>query len=174
MLLYIGVALLVVWRIAARIRRMVVRQPLTRWRPRATALLFSCSLLALMVLERQHPVNDLALLGGSAIGIALGLYGLRTTRFERTPIGVFYQPNAYLGIALSLLLLGRLAYRFAPLLGTGDLDSLAAADFTRSPLTLVLVGVLASYFVTYAVGLLRWRDDATATAAADANPLLPR
>jgi hypothetical protein len=30
-------------------------------------------------------------------------------------------------------------------------------DFTRSPLTLLIFGVLAGYYMTYAVGLLRWR-----------------
>lgn len=42
---------------------------------------------------------------------ALGVYGLRLTRFERTPTGLFYTPNAHLGIALSLLLVLRLGYR---------------------------------------------------------------
>ena len=44
-------------------------------------------------------------------GAALGRLGLRLTRFEQTPLGLFYTPNAHLGVALSLLFLGRLIYR---------------------------------------------------------------
>ena len=159
LLLYIGVAALVVWRIGVRIRRMVARQALTRWRPRLTVLLFAFSLLILMAAEIAHPLNDLALLIGAVIGAGLGVYGLQLTRFERTPMGVFYTPNAYLGIGLSLLLIGRLAYRLVPLLSVGDLKTLTADDFARSPLTLALIGLLAAYYLTYAIGLLRWRDE---------------
>jgi hypothetical protein len=83
------------------------------------------------------------------------VYGLRLTKFEQTAQGLFYTPNAHLGIALSLLFIGRLIYRaFQIYLSVGN-PSLH--DFTRSPLTLAIFGTLAGYYVTYAIGLLRWR-----------------
>jgi hypothetical protein len=33
----------------------------------------------------------------------------------------------------------------------------AAAAFARSPLTLAVFGLLAGYYIAYAVGLLHWR-----------------
>jgi hypothetical protein len=30
-------------------------------------------------------------------------------------------------------------------------------DFGRSPLTLIVFATLAAYYITYAVGILRWR-----------------
>lgn len=95
---------------------------------------------------------------GVALGTGLGVYGLRLTKFEQTPRGLFYTPNAHLGVALSLLFVGRIAYRAAQLyFSSGSLLVGRPTDFARSPLTLLIFGVLAGYYVTYAVGLLRWR-----------------
>ena len=44
--------------------------------------------------------------------MALGILGLRLTRFETTGEGMLYTPSAHLGIALSTLLVGRIVYRF--------------------------------------------------------------
>ena len=35
--------------------------------------------------------------------------------------------------------------------------STSAADFVRSPLTLAVFGLLAGYYIAYAIGLVRWR-----------------
>jgi hypothetical protein len=40
-------------------------------------------------------------------------------------------------------------------------------DFARSPLTLLVFGMLAAYYTTYAAGVLRWRHS---LAAADPAP----
>ena len=84
------------------------------------------------------------------------------TKFERTTEGFFYTPSAHLGIALSLLFVGRLAYRLAQTYALAEQASMAwPNDFTHSPLTLVIFGTLAGYYVTYAMGLVRWRRHAT-------------
>ena len=59
-----------------------------------------------------HPPLELPLWGGVLLGAALGVLGLRLTRFEATSAGLFYTPSAHLGIALSTLLVCRIAYRF--------------------------------------------------------------
>jgi hypothetical protein len=82
---------------------------------------------------------------------------LRLTRFERTAQGLFYIPNAYLGSALSLLLVGRILYRLSELYVGGLPPAGVPADFARSPVTLAIFGTLAGYYVAYAIGLLLWR-----------------
>lgn len=151
---------LVAWRIYSRVRRLVGRQRLSTVRPWLTTIIFPVFIVFIGVLTLSHPERLVLLAAGVAFGIVLGNFGLRRTKFEPTPEGMFYTPNAHLGIALSLLLVGRIVYRFveffvlAPqLLQTPQ----RMDDFARSPLTLIIFGLLAGYYVTYAVGLLRWR-----------------
>lgn len=136
---------------------MVGRQRLSSVRPWLTVCLFPMLIALLLVGALAHPPAALGLVAGLAIGVALGLYGLRLTKFEQTPLGLFYTPNAHLGIALSMLFIGRLLYRAAQFyLGVAAAQGGAIA-FGRSPLTLIIFGTLAGYYVAYAVGLLRWR-----------------
>jgi len=98
--------------------------------------------------------------GGVVVGVCLGVYGLRMTRFEKTPQGLFYTPNAHLGIALSLLLVGRIIYRFIQVYSaTGSAAAAQQVNYTTTPLTLLIFGTLAGYYFTYAVGLLRWQRE---------------
>src|SRR5689334_5092465 len=104
---------LVAWRVYSRFRRMIGRQRLSRVRPWITLAIFSIVLALLAYAARAHVERLEWLAVGFAAGGLLAAYGLRLTRFEPTPEGLFYTPNAYLGIALSLLFLGRLIYRLA-------------------------------------------------------------
>src|SRR3954447_17177816 len=102
---------LIAWRLYARLRRMIGRQRLSRIRPWVTLLMFPL-LLGLLALAARAHLERLWFLGiGVALGGALGVFGLKKTRFERTPEGLFYTPNAHLGMAISLLLIGRISYR---------------------------------------------------------------
>jgi hypothetical protein len=148
---------LIAWRLYSRVRRMVGRQRLSRVRPWITIVLFPtlALLLALASRFRVEPVAWLA--GGLAGGSLLAVYGLRLTRFEPTPQGLFYTPNLHLGIALSTLFAVRILYRLVEVYGTGAAAAPGAPDFVRSPLTLAVFGLLAGYYVAYAIGLVRWR-----------------
>ena len=148
---------LVVWRMYSRFRRLVGRQKLSRVRPWITATVFPALVLLIAWVAHFH-VERLAWLAvGITLGAACGVYGLRLTRFESTPQGLFYTPNAHLGIALSLLMLARIGYRFFEVMSAGPLLARDNSDFVRSPPTLVIFGVLAGYYVAYAIGLIRWR-----------------
>lgn len=153
----VAIGALIVWRLYARMRRMVGRQRLTTVRPWLTVFIFPLVLLLILVGSAFNPMNAGALVLGAAIGIGLGLYGTRLTKFEATPAGLFYTPNAHLGIALSLLLIVRLGYRFLRLHLAGGTVDPSSMQMGNSPLTLALFGTLAGYYVTYAIGLLRWR-----------------
>ena len=158
LLVPLGIAALVCWRMYSRIRRMVGRQRLSRVRPGLTVCLFPLLLAVLLLGSLAHPQAVLTLVAGVGVGTGLGVYGLRLTKFEQTPLGLFYTPNTHLGIALSLLLVARVGYRAAQLyLVAGAGTSEASASFARSPLTLLIFGTLAGYYIAYAVGLLHWR-----------------
>jgi len=113
-------------------------------------------LVMLMVTSLAHPINLAALVVGAAAGASLGLYGLKLTKFEETPQGLFYTPSAHLGIALSLLFMGRVAYRIFQVYTVGDGAASWSSGMAGSPLTLVIFGTLAGYYIAYAIGLLRW------------------
>lgn len=115
------------------------------------------ALLAFAALRSPEPIG-IYLAGGAVVGIGLGLLGLRLTRFEVTPTGRFYTPSAHLGVALSVLLVCRIAWRFAAggFPGAAGAGSSGPPAGSLTPLTLLLVGMLAGYYTTYAIGLLRW------------------
>jgi hypothetical protein len=146
------------WRVYMRFKRMVGRQHLTKVRPWVTVTLFPALLVLLAYFSSLHLERLGMLAAGVAAGAALGMFGLSKTKFEATPGGLFYTPNAHLGIALSLLFAGRVAYRLVTVMVLNQGTPPPSNDFARSPLTLAIFGLLAGYYVTYAVGLLRWRS----------------
>jgi hypothetical protein len=148
---------LVAWRVYARVRRMVGRQRLSRVRPWITLAIFPLLVLLLGLAARSHPEGLWALAAGLGAGAALGRFGLAKTRFDATPGGLFYTPNAHLGVALSLVLVARIVYRLVEIYASGPLTPHGMNDFARSPLTLAVFGLLAGYYICYAIGLVRWR-----------------
>jgi len=162
LLISVSVMALVGWRMYSRIRRLVGRQQFSHRRAWVTVVLFPLLLALISLGALAHPASLLALAAATATGAALGAYGLRLTHFEASPRGLFYTPNAHLGIALSLLLTGRIAYRLLQLYGLGAAEASHAAFFS-SPLTLAIFGTLAGYYVSYALGLLRRARHAAAT-----------
>jgi hypothetical protein len=149
---------LIVWRVWARVRRFIGRQrfrPLRCW---VAVVLYVAVVVALLIwiVETSWPAGGVAELLGVGIGIGLAIYGLRVTKFESTPSGLYYTPNVHIGIALSLLLLARVGYRLVQLyFSTGGFTE-PPTGFVRSPLTLLIVGTLAGYYAWYAFGLLLW------------------
>ena len=156
-LVTVGILILIAWRVYSRLRRLVGRQSLSRWRPWITLTMLSLVIVLLALTTLVHPERLLWLVGGVACGAALSVYGLKMTKFEPTPQGLFYTPNAHLGIALSVLFLARVAYRLVEVYALGTAPQPGSLDFARSPLTLAVFGLLAGYYIGYAVGLLRWR-----------------
>jgi hypothetical protein len=150
---------LLAWRVYSRFRRMVGRQRLSRVRPWITLTLFPALIALLAFAARAHAERLWWLAGGLIIGSLLAVYGLRLTRFEPTPQGLFYTPSVHLGIALSLLFVGRIVYRLVEVYAIDATAAPSSADFVRSPVTLALFGLLAGYYIAYAFGLVRWRSD---------------
>ena len=84
---------LLLWRIYARFRRMVGRQRLSRARPWITLAIFPL-LVVLLGFAAQAQIERLWWLAvGLAFGAALGIFGLKMTKFEPTREGLFYTPK---------------------------------------------------------------------------------
>jgi hypothetical protein len=159
-LVFLALIPLILWRMYSRIRRMVGRQASSPRRQWLTVCLFPLLAVLLGSVSASQPFALLALAGGIVLGALLGVVGHRLTKFEQTAEGLFYTPSAHLGIALSLLFAGRVLYRFV---NSGLLAGHAGgapANSPPGPLTLAVFGMLAGYYVSYAIGLILWRRNA--------------
>lgn len=147
------------WMVWKRVSRQFGRQPIRRKRMIARIVIFVIlgGLMALSGLQRLALAEGL--LGGVLIGGAVGLVGLRLTRFEIDPVkGDCYVPNPWIGALLTALLLGRLAWRLfemwqmqATAGGAGAMQPMGQA---LTPLTLLVIGLLVGYYIVYFTGLL--------------------
>jgi hypothetical protein len=152
----VGLAALVAWRLYARMRRVIGRQLYRPARSWVSVILFpTLALLLLLAGGVAKPTTALAEVAGLVLGVALAVYGLRLTRFEDTPGGTFYTPNAHIGIGLSVLFAARVIYRMAQLYMTSGPPAAPSTSLTGSPLTLFIFGTLAGYYAWYALGLIR-------------------
>ncbi len=152
----IGIALiaLIYYR---RFRRSFGRQPVQPARMTLRVVIL-CVIGALLLMgSALNPLMGASMAGGLVVGLALGWWGLKLTRFERHADGVHYIPHSWFGIAITVLLLARLAYRFTVLWPQMQAAQAAAAPppYPKSPLTLALFGLLIGYYVFYYLGILR-------------------
>jgi|ERR1035437_5970689 fucose 4-O-acetylase-like acetyltransferase len=129
---------LIAWRVYSRFRRMVGRQRLSRIRPWVTLVIFPLLIGLLCFAAFSHVERLWWLATGLGTGSLLGVYGLHKTRFEPTKQGLFYTPNAHLGIALSLLFVARIIYRFVEIYALTPTVPHGMDDFARSSLTLLI------------------------------------
>lgn len=147
---------LLVWRIYSRLKTQMARQRSIMSRHYTGLLVFAAMIVVPLSETLARPLSLAALAGGALAGIALGVTGLRLTRFEDTEQGYYFTPYERLGMAMALVLVARVLYIGVDIYlnkGTG----IPAPHFTESPLTMLCVGLTGGYFGTYSAGLLRWR-----------------
>jgi hypothetical protein len=145
------------WSIYRRIRRNIGRQPL---RPRrAITSIIILSLVSVLIIGTSLQNTNLlfGFGGGLLLGALLGFAGLRLTRFETTDEGHFYTPNTHIGIALSVLFIGRIAYRYFAL--NNPVTAPNHAQPFQSPLTLFIFGLTVGYYLVYQTGILIHNHD---------------
>ena len=140
-------------RMYGRVRRNIGRQALQRKRSIARIIIFAVLTCFFALYSVFFPRLLIGLGGGLALGVLLALVGLRLTRFEATPEGHFYTPNPYIGVALSVLFVGRLVYRLF-LISTISDDPVKAPPIMQSPLSFLILGLLFGYYIAYDIGLL--------------------
>jgi hypothetical protein len=159
------IAVLVVFIVYRRFRRNFGQQPLrpVRMQVRAVLLLVVGSLLLPSALRSTAFIAGL--LGGAALGIGLALWGAARTRFVRTAGQLYYVPHTYTGVAVSLLFLGRLVYRFIRIYANAHVANVAGpapsqpfglSGVLQSPLTLGLFYLLMGYYVCY-YSIVLWK-----------------
>lgn len=148
---------LLVWRVYARLKRMMARQQSVMSRHWTGLAVFTAMVLVPgSELVTQQPASLGWLAVGTAAGVAYAIWGLRKTRYEATPEGYFFTPNARLGMLVAMLFVGRIIYVGLEIfVNQGTANTLPR--FTDSPLTLICLGVFAGYFGAYSAGMLRWR-----------------
>jgi hypothetical protein len=151
--IFVLLGIFIVWRLYQRTRRNIGRQKLNSRRIILRLVIFGIAIPFIASIGLQYP----KVLAGFGIGILagalIGLVGLRLTRFETTEAGHFYTPDTRIGIAISLLLAGRVLYRLA----MAPHSTATGSDHpfpTPSPLTFLIVGLTFGYFLVYFVGLL--------------------
>lgn len=134
-----------------RLRTHFGRQP---WRPRyamVRLLLMSVLLLLVLFAAFTRPQDSWMLAVGAAIGAALRVLSLRLMHIEMVGTQPTYIPNPWLGALLSVLLLGRIGWRYI----NRDLGAGAAAP---SALTLAFATTVLVFYLVQGAGLaLRMR-----------------
>jgi hypothetical protein len=151
------------WGMYRRVHRNIARQKIRAWRliMRSTVLGILC--VVLLMWPSFDPLMAVAEIAGVVAGALFAMLGLRHTRFEQVPDGHYFTPNAILGVAISMLFIGRMIYRIIVLYPTLAAAQQADAPITsqmlnagpRSALTIALLGVVIGYFTTYCLGVLR-------------------
>jgi hypothetical protein len=149
-------AALLVFVLYRRFCRSFGQQPLLPLRMQLRILLLLIVGCLLLPSALRSSAFLLAVLAGVAAGVALALWGAARTRFVRSADRLYYVPHTYTGIAVALLLIGRLAYRMIQVYGSTDQPNSAAA-LVRSPLTVGLYFVLMGYYVCYYSAVL-WKS----------------
>jgi hypothetical protein len=145
------------WGIYRRVRRNIGRQPLRPGRAKRSIVILSLISAVIVYASLQNINLLLGFGGGILLGVLLGFAGLKLTRFETTDAGHFYTPNTHIGVALSILFLGRMIYRMPVLLGAPAAPEHPQAF--QSPLTLFILGLTVGYYLVYQTGILIHNHD---------------
>jgi hypothetical protein len=142
-----------------RVRRTIGRQALQPKRMQVRMGFFALAGIITLAFSFRSVELAGSLLGGVLAGAALGYFGLRHTKFETTSEGQFYTPHLYVGLFVTVLFLGRIAYRFIflyPMMQAATkVNESPFAEYQKSPLTLAIFGVVIGYYVAYYAGVIR-------------------
>ncbi len=95
---------------------------------------------------------------GALAGTALATWGASRTRYLRRGSQLYYVPHTYAGIAVTLLVFGRIVYRAVQMYSPADhARDFAPASMVQSPATAGLFFVLIGYYVCY-YGRVLWKS----------------
>ena len=86
----------------------------------------------------------------------MGVVGLWLSRFEHTPQGLFYTPNPWLVLALTVLVAARIAMGFVELWRHWQgRETLAMVPVLDHASLFAVAGLLLGYYLAYTWGLRR-------------------
>lgn len=153
--------LLVPLLLVQRYRMGKARRKGRRWAARLSLILltFSCLLFftAVALTNIWAPRAFALSLVGLGAGVVLGLVGLRLTRWEESPRAIYYTPNRWLVLFITLAVTARLLYAIwkawtAWRLHGADSSWLSAAGL---PGSLAVGAMVLGYYLSYHAGLYR-------------------
>jgi hypothetical protein len=157
-------AALIIFVVYRRLRRTFGRQPMRPAQMAVRMVLFAVLASLMLPNALRSTAFAGAAAGGLAVGVLLAFWGATRTRFERAEARLYYVPHTYTGVAVSLLFLGRVAFRLIQAYQVTDRASMnpvagspGLASYVSSPLTLGLFFVLVGYYVCY-YGLVLWKS----------------
>jgi len=151
-----------------RVRRTFGRQPVTPKRMAVRMVLLS--VVSVGFLAWMPTANgSTAAVVGLTLGVVLATYGLKHTTYDVTAASAGYTPNPWIGLIVTALFLGRFAARMFSVYEARALTAAGspAPSFQKSPLTLGIFFLMATYYVAYYAGVLR---KARAMGAAEPAP----
>jgi len=126
---------------------------LNSWALLVSAALF---LLSMALTGLWWPGALVYAVAGLAAGLPVGVLGLALGRFERTPQGLFYTPNAWLILALTVLVAARIVMGFVELWrywkGSQSLVMIPVLDHAS---LFAVAGLLIGYYLVFTWGLRR-------------------
>lgn len=127
--------------------------------PWAVHLAAALSLLSLLIFFFSawlvgHWIDDAPLYAGGGLlaGLLLGALGLALTRFEHEPKGLYYTPNRWLILGLTLIVAARIVYGLWQ--GTQGWSG-HGAWLPRQGSLFAVGGLLLGYYQLYTLGLRR-------------------
>lgn len=150
-------ALLLPLALLQRYRLGKARRRAVGWAVRLNAwlLLVSAGVFASSAWLVGHWV-DAALLHaacGLGVGVLVGLAGLALTRFDREPRGLYYTPNRWLVLGLTLVVAARIAFGLLRAWQLWRADAQAMAWLSQQGSLLAVGGLLMGYYLAYSWGL---------------------
>lgn len=165
------VSALVVLAIYRRLRRSFGRQLLRPGRMTVRIVLLALAAGALLPMALRSAQYLWAELAGAMFGVGLGVWSAERTRFLMHDERLHYVPHTYAGIVVSLLFLGRLAFRVAQaytgspashaanaqVVNAQPAQAFAPTSMVSSPLTIGIFFVLAGYYFWYYAWVL-WKS----------------
>jgi hypothetical protein len=144
-----------------RYRAGRARQRARPWiaRLNVAALLLSVALCltSAMLMEIWTPHVTRYAIAGGGIGVLLGMLGLALTRWEVTRGGLYFQPNTWLVLLITLVIAGRIAYAtwrtwIAWQADAGQMSATVAYGIRGS---LAAAAVVLGYYTTFWIGVTR-------------------
>ena len=128
-----------------------------RWQPglvMARVVMMALFLAMLLAMLAFRPQQYWGIAVGTVAGALLAMVALRLLRVDVVDGRAGYVPNPWIGGALTALLLGRLAWRFA---GGGYANPQATG-----PLTLSIAAMVIAFYLVQGLGLIRRMKRVTA------------
>jgi len=142
-----------------RYRMGVARQRARGWLTMINVIGFGVSGLMFMLTAAMTTIwirgAFVYTIGGLATGFVLGVAGVWLTRWEPTPTGLYFTPNRWLVLGITLVVTGRLLYGFWRAWHAWDpgLDHASWAAAAGLAKSMAAGGVVLGYYFVYWIGV---------------------